>query len=431
MAWIPIDESDVFSIVLIPDTQFLSETAAWTHHFQAAADWIAANKESRNIQLVLHLGDVVDNGNTTEFDRAAAPMATVWATGVPFASCIGNHDYDGGSPDNHTDTTNWNSYFGVDKYEVHSWWNGEFQTTDKSENLYFTTSLGGRPTLVLVLEFFPRSTIMTWAESVITDHPEYDVIVTTHAYLYHTGLHTEDGTAAGPTTYTLADYTSGGDMWRDHFSQFHNVVAVFNGHHIGGPNVADRTDTGDNGNIVFQQFSNFQDESQGGEGTIVILNVNPHTGWATREIYNPADDAFEATYEDSFQLYVVEAAVSDGDAIHDDVAGEIQAVTEKTTPADADLILIEDSAASYAKKRVQIGNLLPEPEATDGLITVDPGTVSSVIVSGDVEVTIDSDYGIDSLGEPYFNDLGATAGEEAALCFRPSDSKYVLVSYQE
>lgn len=44
-------------------------------------------------------------------------------------------------------------------------------------------------------------------------------------------------------------------------------------------------------------------------------------------------------------------------AIRDDEAGEIHAVAEKVAPADADEILIEDSAASYAKKRVQLANL--------------------------------------------------------------------------
>lgn len=48
---------------------------------------------------------------------------------------------------------------------------------------------------------------------------------------------------------------------------------------------------------------------------------------------------------------------SDADAIHDNVAAEISAITEKTTPVSGDLIVIEDSAASNAKKRVQIGNL--------------------------------------------------------------------------
>ena len=48
---------------------------------------------------------------------------------------------------------------------------------------------------------------------------------------------------------------------------------------------------------------------------------------------------------------------SDQNAIHDNVSGEISSITEKTTPVSADLILIEDSAASNAKKKVQVGNL--------------------------------------------------------------------------
>ena len=55
--------------------------------------------------------------------------------------------------------------------------------------------------------------------------------------------------------------------------------------------------------------------------------------------------------------YADSVAGTDADAIHDNVNGEINAITEKASPADADVILIEDSAASYAKKYVQIGNL--------------------------------------------------------------------------
>jgi len=49
--------------------------------------------------------------------------------------------------------------------------------------------------------------------------------------------------------------------------------------------------------------------------------------------------------------------LDDPDAIHDNETEEIHAVTEKATPVAADEVLIEDSAASYAKKRVQVGNL--------------------------------------------------------------------------
>ncbi len=46
------------------------------------------------------------------------------------------------------------------------------------------------------------------------------------------------------------------------------------------------------------------------------------------------------------------------DAIHDNVAGEIAAITEKTTLVDADMILIEDSEDSNNKKRTPRASLV-------------------------------------------------------------------------
>ncbi|MHA2067515.1 MAG: hypothetical protein ACXABY_24370 [Candidatus Thorarchaeota archaeon] len=48
---------------------------------------------------------------------------------------------------------------------------------------------------------------------------------------------------------------------------------------------------------------------------------------------------------------------ADGTAIHDNIAGEIVAITEKVTPVAADVVIIEDSEAANVKKRVQVGNL--------------------------------------------------------------------------
>lgn len=48
---------------------------------------------------------------------------------------------------------------------------------------------------------------------------------------------------------------------------------------------------------------------------------------------------------------------ADPDAIHDNVSGEIAAIAEKASPVSGDLLLIEDSAAGNAKKKVQVGNL--------------------------------------------------------------------------
>jgi len=48
---------------------------------------------------------------------------------------------------------------------------------------------------------------------------------------------------------------------------------------------------------------------------------------------------------------------TDPDAIHDNVASEISAITEKVTPVSWDFLLIEDSADTNNKKRIQVWNL--------------------------------------------------------------------------
>lgn len=48
---------------------------------------------------------------------------------------------------------------------------------------------------------------------------------------------------------------------------------------------------------------------------------------------------------------------TDAAAIHDNVAGEIAAVTEKVAPVAGDWILIEDGAAGNAKKKIDVGNI--------------------------------------------------------------------------
>jgi hypothetical protein len=50
-------------------------------------------------------------------------------------------------------------------------------------------------------------------------------------------------------------------------------------------------------------------------------------------------------------------AGADSTAVHDNVAGEIDAIAEKLVPIAGDFLIIEDSAAALVKKKVQIGNL--------------------------------------------------------------------------
>ncbi len=71
-------------------------------------------------------------------------------------------------------------------------------------------------------------------------------------------------------------------------------------------------------------------------------------------------------------------APTDAAAIHDNVAGEINAIASKATPVSADVIVIEDSADSFNKKKVAISAL--------------PGSVDSVFTRTGAVVAVAGDY---------------------------------------
>jgi hypothetical protein len=73
---------------------------------------------------------------------------------------------------------------------------------------------------------------------------------------------------------------------------------------------------------------------------------------------------------------------NDADAIHDNVAGEINAIAAKVTPALADELVIEDSAAGWAKKKITLTGLgavltpqyyTDSPETRPALIAANKG----------------------------------------------------------
>jgi len=97
-------------------------------------------------------------------------------------------------------------------------------------------------------------------------------------------------------------------------------------------------------------------------------------------------------------IQTTSAGATDAAAIHDNVAGEISVVTEKVTPVAGDFILIEDSAAANAKKRIQIGNL--------------PGGAAAPILSR--SITIESPTATEDLSV-FFTNLAITITEIRAV----------------
>jgi hypothetical protein len=86
-------------------------------------------------------------------------------------------------------------------------------------------------------------------------------------------------------------------------------------------------------------------------GTLAALSDTDVAGVSNDEVltYQSASGKWEAKPSSG--------AGSDSDAIHDNVSGEIVLVTEKTTPHNDDVVLIEDSEAGNVKKRLKMANM--------------------------------------------------------------------------
>ncbi len=90
---------------------------------------------------------------------------------------------------------------------------------------------------------------------------------------------------------------------------------------------------------------------------------------------------------------------SDADAIHKSVSSEISSITEKTAPVDNDITIIEDSAASYAKKKLTWSNIKTALKSYfDGLYATLSHTHTNMITGSGTANTIPKFTGANTIG---------------------------------
>ena len=105
-------------------------------------------------------------------------------------------------------------------------------------------------------------------------------------------------------------------------------------------------------------------------------------GSPTTSDYLLIEDAAASDAKKSITLGDFPSGV-DPTAIHDDTSAEISAITEKTTAVGADVFVIEDSAASNAKKRLSYTNLGKVVTYENLNTNGDVGTGSTQVSQGD------------------------------------------------
>ena len=264
-----------YSMVFVPDTQIL--LANDPANFPKIYDWILENKEEKNIQYVLGLGDITDFDANDEWELAYEQIGRMNNV-VPYSLTIGNHDT----------SERFNRTFNKEPYI--SSFEGSYD--DKIENTWRTLNIGDIQYLIMTLDYGPTDDVLEWANGVLEAHPDHNVIITTHEYLYKDGTTQgyEDGWSAGKYDDKEND---GDDIWEKLVCKHENVVLVVNGHTASDRVVMSQV-YGDNDNVVTQMLIDHQDvdEEQGSAGMICIFYFSEDGGTVTVETYSTVREMY-------------------------------------------------------------------------------------------------------------------------------------------
>ena len=269
-----------FVIGILPDTQVEINTKP--EMFMSQMNWLAAKRDSLNMSIVLHVGDIVDYNNMIHYQRASDGFKILDDAKVPYAVCLGNHDTDavgentgsaapGNTNKNLRQTLRFNSYFPVERFKYQK---GRFEE-NKSDNAYYTFKAGGLKWLVLSLEFCARPEPVDWANTIIPKFPSHNVIILTHSHLTGSGIIDQKNAGYGDL--------SPQEIYDQMIKKHSNIRFVFSGH-TGSSTYRD--DIGENGNHIYQILQDYQGQDAGG-GYIRLLEIDTKEGTINGKMYSP------------------------------------------------------------------------------------------------------------------------------------------------
>jgi hypothetical protein len=261
-----------FSIIWITDTQYLAESnPAYNENLSR---WIVQNRDTYNLKMVIHTGDLVNNeGNRTHWLNANQSMGILLDAGIPYCWAAGNHDFN---------STYWigNQYTAFNPQVLASkpyWVSTEYN--GKNNAVFFNVS--GWECLVVTIAYDANKSALAWANSVLDAYSQAHAIVATHAYI---------------------DKQCRYDNWATNFKStvldtHANVFLTLSGHYY--PTYGNRTRVGGRDELLFNQQDAY---GKLGAASARILTFDTAQGTVNVQTYSVCTGQFVLDSNNNFTL---------------------------------------------------------------------------------------------------------------------------------
>ena len=284
-----------YSFAIVGDPQIMN--AQYPDAFNGIFSWINDNAESKKINQVMVMGDLVDSNGaaTEEWQRGQAALNGLT---VPYNLVRGNHD----GYLSEQSTATFDTYFGGSTKYAQSV-TGYYTAGGTYANAYRTFEVCGVPYLVIMLDYGPSDAVLEWANGVIAANPKHNVIVMTHSYLSTKGTTQNPGDSNPPSSVTYGN--DGTEIWNNLVRKHENIVMVLSGHE-GADQVVMTQRQGDNGNTVTEFLIDPQEldaRTDGGTGMVTMMYFSNNGRTVQLETYSTVKNQyFMTTNQFSFEL---------------------------------------------------------------------------------------------------------------------------------
>ncbi len=291
-------EDYAFSFAVVGDPQYLTQRNP--EKLMSMYMWIAENTEEKKIQRVFTLGDLTHKNSSGEwmmFEGALEELNDV----VPYSLIRGNHD----SKKQFTKN--------ISLEEYGSTVDGTFD--DTMLNTYKCFDVGDVPFLILALDYMPSDEVLEWANGVVAEHSDRNVIVMTHSYMNNLGNRTSSTATSNldedeeEAVDTSSSGNYGADMWDKLICKHQNITLVLCGHIYTTDLIKTVQEKGVHGNTVTQMIINPQriDRELDGVGIVTMLYFSEDGSKVQVEHYSTVEEAyFLEENQFSFELYLLD-----------------------------------------------------------------------------------------------------------------------------